>query len=322
MRFSSRVVRWFSTPLKTKIYSIYYRSKYLIFILSVFVFSILIKFFRRIKILRKIYFHSQRKNTFLASETNKEYFLVNTSDVTIGGKTFVEKEAYEFEKLNLISNLLPSGHKKRLIIDIGANIGTTCIKALKENIFQKAIAVEPDPNNFLLLKTNIVLNNLSDRAIAYNYALSNEDNKKVLFELSESNHGDHRVRNTKEEGLYGENKREEIKVNTTTLNNICVNQSKNETLVWIDTQGFEGYVLDGGKKIIESGIPICLEFWPYGLKRSSCYDLLINNLKLSNYKTIIDLDSPSIESPFSIERIEEIANKLGFDGSHTDLLIK
>jgi hypothetical protein len=40
------------------------------------------------------------------------------------------------------------------------------------------------------------------------------------------------------------------------------------SLIWMDVQGFEGHVLEGGARTIRKGVPVVAEFWPYGIRRS------------------------------------------------------
>ena len=47
----------------------------------------------------------------------------------------------------------------------------------------------------------------------------------------------------------------------------------------IDTQGFEANILLGAKKLISSGAPVVIEFWPYGLKLNNSFDKLKDILK-------------------------------------------
>ena len=40
------------------------------------------------------------------------------------------------------------------------------------------------------------------------------------------------------------------------------------SLLWIDAQGYEGYVFAGGKDLLTLGIPAVSEIGPYGIRRS------------------------------------------------------
>jgi FkbM family methyltransferase len=62
----------------------------------------------------------------------------------------------------------------RTLIDVGANVGTTIIPALLTFPFTRAVALEPEPENFITLRLNLVLNGLDDRATAFQVAASDQ----------------------------------------------------------------------------------------------------------------------------------------------------
>ena len=232
-----------------------------------------------------------------------------------------------FEKAKILDPFLKKHHKKKILIDVGANIGTFSISAVGCGYFEKAIAIEPEPNNYALLSANVALNKLSGSITTINKALGSQDDEICEFELSKSVHCDHRVRvtNAKKgvaQSLYDEESREVIKVQSSTLNSIIPNINKDEHFIWIDTQGYEGYVLSGASFALDNLVPICMEFWPYGLKRSNCYDLLMKILEKSNYKIMVDLRKPSEVMNFSIQALEGV--KLDDPlrtGAYTNILI-
>jgi hypothetical protein len=94
-----------------------------------------------------------------------------------------------------------------------------------------------------------------------------------------------------------------------------------ECLLFIDTQGFEGYVLSGAKNLIQKSVPIVMEFWPYGLNRAEGLDLLYETLSESSYTSMWDLSNPVVKIKFSIENLKKIELKYGLNGSYTDLLL-
>ena len=51
--------------------------------------------------------------------------------------------------------------------------------------------------------------------------------------------------------------------------------------LWIDVEGYEGYAIDGAKKLLESvDIPVMTEFVPSYLKKQGCYEMLIEDLSI------------------------------------------
>ena len=68
-----------------------------------------------------------------------------------------------------------------------------------------------------------------------------------------------------------EKDRKTVKVNSKTFDSLFPSIDPKKNLIWMDTQGFEANILLGAKKLISSGAPIVLEFWPYGLKLNNLY---------------------------------------------------
>ena len=168
---------------------------------------------------------------------------------------------------------LPRG--KGTVLDIGANNGVISIGMLVTGELDKAVAIEPEPRNFSILKHNVEQNHLEGVITCLNYAVS--DSKSTLqFELSESNYADHRVRkslsDTKPKELYDESKRQVINVEANTLDNLLADLDerfcKDISVIWIDVQGYEGYVFSGAKRLLSSGTPVVSEIWPYGIQRA------------------------------------------------------
>jgi FkbM family methyltransferase len=179
------------------------------------------------------------------------------------------------DAMSLIRNLrnLPRG--KGAVLDIGANNGVISIGMLVAGEVEKAIAIEPEPRNFSILKHNVKQNHLESVITCLNFAAS--DRKSTLqFELSESNYGDHRVHKslsaTRSKELYNESKRHVIAVEANTLDNLLADLDtrlcQDISVVWIDVQGYEGYVFSGSKKLLSSSIPVVSEIWPYGIQRA------------------------------------------------------
>ena len=57
-------------------------------------------------------------------------------------------------------------------VDVGAHIGTTTVSALAHHGFERGVAIEPDPDNLRLLRANVALNGLDERATVVAAAVS------------------------------------------------------------------------------------------------------------------------------------------------------
>ena len=213
--------------------------------------------------------------------TKQGVFTVSMADDAIGKSLYVNGQ-FEFDfmtdtvaYLRSIQKCPPKG--KGTIVDIGANSGVISIGMLHTGEMEKAIAIEPEPTNFMLLQRNVRLNGLEDRVICLPDAASHQKGE-IAFELSDTNYGDHRVRiNSQSVGIdsnerYHESHRRVITVQADQVDNLLTDLPEPFTqsiaLIWIDVQGYEGYVFRGAKGLLAKGIPVVAEIWPYGIKRA------------------------------------------------------
>lgn len=256
---------------------------------------------------RKIIFDNIKKNKELLAINNlSEKYIVNSSDTIIGRSLYINGH-YEFDTFLDVLKILENKIKKNTLIDIGANIGSICIPAIKRKIFEKCIAIEPEPYNYNLLSKNIFINDVNDKIETLNIALGQHENEQLKFELSKDNFGDHRIKsNSKEKNFYNEDKRTIITVSTKTLDTIMKNFNPKETLIWIDTQGYESFILDGGINTLSKKPPIVIEFWPYGLDKFNSYNLLKKNIIRAGYKSYYDLNYKDCLKDLTESTLDEI----------------
>ena len=248
-----------------------------------------------------------------------EVFVVAAGDHVIGQWLFKHREPYNFSMLHRVASLV-SGRGLTSLIDIGANIGTICIPAVKRGLFQSAIAVEPEPLNYSLLRANVELNRLSAQIATHNVAVGEKNDETLSFELSKINFGNHRVRYGNDGTDTGQ---ESIDVPSQSLDRIADDVDLGSTLLWMDTQGFEGHALAGGTQTLQHKPPLVMKFWPCGLSRSGGMKRLRHALQMAGYTSFCDLNEPSDEfRPFSVEVLDVLAAQLGSgDGQHDLLLV-
>jgi FkbM family methyltransferase len=205
-------------------------------------------------------------------------FKVSNKDQVIGRELFIKGE-FDFEKMQKALELL-NLKGQGVLLDIGANIGTVCIPLLKNNHFSKAIAIEPEPKNFSLLKKNIHQNGLDSRIAAHQLALSDREGELHLG-LSDSNFGDHRI-------LVDATGAKSVTVKSLPLDQIITDE--NVDLIWIDVQGYEKFVLQGARRVLSKNIPVVMEFWPFGLKKTKTDKNEFYEVLKSHFKFFYDLN--------------------------------
>lgn len=180
----------------------------------------------------------------LAVESDGLTFLVPTWDQRVGRKLYVAGRRKEMKRLRYALDLLAreGWEPQGAFVDVGANIGTTCLPALTIG-FESAVAVEPEPRNVLLLRANAALNGLADRLRVVEAAASDEDGQ-VPLALHPTNSGGHRV---KPGGAL---------VPAVRLDTLLADVDVG--LLWIDAQGHERAILDGAGELAQR-VPVIVE---------------------------------------------------------------
>jgi FkbM family methyltransferase len=262
----------------------------------------------------------KRVSEFALSAINREYYVVITSDEQISTSIYA-RGSFDFEKVRKAVSILGDGFKLDTLIDVGANIGTICIPAVKRGIARAAVAIEPEPRNFRVLTANIWLNGLADRIQTHNIAFGSESHRVLAFELSPDNSGDHRIRVSSVSGAYNEAARTIIEVKSERFDDIITQVDSTSQLIWIDTQGYEGFVLEGAADAISQRVPVVIEFWPYGMRRADSYGSV--KRAMMNYQVFFDLSSQvSVPVRISESSIDQLYKSLGEYQSYTDLLLR
>ena len=167
---------------------------------------------------RYIYFESLKKK-FVILNSDKEKYILNSDDKVLSKFLYING-TYDFSKFETaIEICYPNSalNPIDLVVNIGANIGSICIPAVNRNYTNKLIAIEPDPQNYRCLVSNIYINNLQDKITHYCNAISNENNKELELEQSEYNFADHKISVSNTDGVFSESKRDKIKVMSKTL---------------------------------------------------------------------------------------------------------
>jgi FkbM family methyltransferase len=258
---------------------------------------------------------------------NAMRFCVSTSELI--GRCLYSNKYFEEHTMATASDVIqtlrggPPPLRGRRFIDVGANIGTASITAI--NVFEAdtAIGFEPAADNFKLLQCNIIMNDLSSRVRTFQVALSNSSGAAML-ELSHDNSGDHRVRvnSINGYGMLGESERPTSRIQIARFDEFIAEHDigvQDVGMVWIDTQGHEGHVLEGAAAVLESNIPVVLEYWPYALRRAGGLNLL-HSLIAENYSNVIDLSIPRGTPTYRAQDVHKLETEYP-DLRETDLLL-
>lgn len=191
---------------------------------------------------------------------------------TIVGAVIASDRTWEYAETEWVKSIVRPGDT---VIDAGANLGWyTVVMARLVGDTGGVLAFEPEPRNFHLLAKNVAWNGFADRCSLFKLALW-EREATHKFELSPTNHGDHRVRIRstgldEREDLYDEQARTEITVQSKPLDAVTSRAlvENSPIRLWkMDTQGSEVSILRGAKRTLERTQYLLTEYWPYALAR-------------------------------------------------------
>ena len=266
---------------------------------------------------------------FAVDADGMRYFVHSADKGDISRSLFFHG-GYDRDLLEQVDGLLAGrtgrGLQGRAFLDVGANIGTASLAALRYHDASHAVAVEPDPRNFRLLRMNLIANDLEPRATAVEAAVTAQDGE-VELEMADRNLGDNRVRATPEAGepgRYGEERRQVVKVPARRLDDIVAAAGiapADVAVAWVDTQGHEGQVLAGAPELLAARVPFLLEYWPYGLRRARGLDLL-HGLIAEHYGTVLDLgrhEGPGAAAPETVADVAALPQR--YPETFTNLLL-
>ncbi len=248
--------------------------------------------------------NEKRNKEYVACTAEGISYIAGSSDrvildsMAMYGENWAREEMQAFYRL--AQKYYPADAGGGYFIDIGANIGTTCIyfkKKVDRNV--DILAFEPEQRNYRLLRANILLNGLEDSAVAENYGLSRESGQKTIY-INPQNPGGNSV------VFASGQESEEIRMVSLdgylSEKGIAPDEIK---YLWIDTEGFEPAVLKGAENTLKSGdIPVLMEFNPYLWNEAGFYDMLMDTLS-GIYRNYVFIEE-ALAGEEKLRPIEEI----------------
>ena len=255
------------------------------------------------------------------------------SDNTIS-PTIISTGEWEPLESMLVRNLLREGD---FVIDIGANFGWYSL-LMAEIVGDNGIviALEPEQENFEILRKNVLLQKKPHIIKTLNMAAHSSDDESVLIKSPE-NKGDHRVfmgDNDADEDVYDEGNWDTQKIKTIKLDSLIKQlpkrlyrdlnyELKNPIrLIKMDTQGAEYHIFKGAEKTLELTEYVITELWPYGLRRQKTDPKKFINKIAEHFDSfqIISGEDADLDTTYPIMEAENLAEQLkGI--FHTDLFL-
>lgn len=248
----------------------------------------------------------------LAVKTDDGVFMMNGGDNMIGLSLFVDgrfDKALVDTACDMAETYL--GREDLTYVDVGANLGSNTVYALRHAAFARAICFEPGPANFSNLLSTIELSGMAHRVRCERTALGQSVGRLEL-ELSEVNHGDHRIRMSESERL------DVMEIPVTTLDlALSPDERASVGLVSVDVQGFETQVLEGAGGLLALDVPFVCELTPDDLKRCGGYDRFVE-ISEGSFNWFVDMSRP--DKQFPIGDLRAFAEEVP-PGGHADIFL-
>lgn len=261
-----------------------------------------------------------RRLTPIASSRAGPRMLFDTKDQEMGPYIWAEG-GYEESDLIWILDYLGHPQRGRTVVEVGGNVGTTTIPLLGRFYASRVETFEPEPENVKLLRCNLILNDLEDRAVVHDLAVSDRAGTAML-ELCDWNNGDHRIAAIDRSWeILGESGRATASVSVQRLDQALIADPSDVALVWVDTQGHEAHVLAGASGLLGRGIPWVVEYWPYGLTRAGGLERLHASVA-KHFSVIVDVRRSRKEGRqvrVTPDRLPILGAELG--SAYTDLIL-
>ncbi len=238
------------------------------------IYHYLFSFKTRTRIKEKYYASTWQNFLYKNQNNNNEYALIHNTDglfflgggldylgvmgsMVREGITYATFEMCEYERLTKLYSK-GSNNDADIFVDVGLNIGTTSIyfkRILDTDI--RIIGFEPDYKMYKMVKANFILNDIEEGYGINHLGLGEKRGRMELYQHPENPGGNSLINSPTEI-------KEEVDIYTLdeyiAENNI---EPQDIKYLWIDTEGYEPYVLFGAEKLMSSILcPVYIEFNP------------------------------------------------------------
>jgi FkbM family methyltransferase len=192
-----------------------------------------------------------------------------------------------------------------VVIDVGANIGTTTCP-LAELGYQ-VIAIEPVPETFAILERNVGFRSFGDRVSTANVAIADGPTSVELVTTRGSGCSEVALSGAKPAfGQWGLEPTGSVTVKAERLDALVQRLGVTPgrvRYVWSDTQGCEGDVIRTGVSLWSSGVPLYVEVWPEALDRRYGIDAFVKTVEttFAGFVSKDDLRDPTVTRPRPID---------------------
>ena len=234
---------------------------------------------------------------FVFCDLGDARFFVDPSDRVVGAWLMWHGGWQRREIDQAIAVLAASG---RLVpdaefVDVGANIGTHTVYAMRTGRFGRAVAFEPEPKNARLLRMNIEANGLAERVTVIEKAAGEQEGAATLY-LHPRNKGAHAIGSPPSDDGLDRLEVPVVRVEAM-LGDLGLTAAQ-IGLVWIDAEGHEPQIIRGLGRLLDERVPLAFEFAPHRYDPAARRGLI--DLLAARYTTLHSLNaSPDHRAPIA-----------------------
>ena len=272
---------------------------------------------------------SRQLNNFVTCTVEGLNYVATSKDNSVIRNMYIQRLNHAVNEMKIFHDLAQKYYNvddsEGYFFDLGANIGTTGIyftRKIAPNL--KLLAFEPDTENFKLLRTNLILNDMGDnKATAVNRGLGEKPDEKLMYRNLNNSGGNGMFLDWLSDEDWPT---ETIKImpldNYLAENQITAQEVK---YIWIDTEGFEPQVLLGAKNLLrENPAPIFMEFNPMVWNKSGFYEQmmkLFKDCRYTHYILIREFEQTHEEKIHQIEDLWNFTKSTAWIGSLGDIFL-
>lgn len=250
-------------------------------------------------------------------------FILPSDDLTVRRKLFLDGSRSEFVVLErVVSTLVDLGQTPvgGAFVDVGANLGTTTLAAVQLHGFARAVACEPDPMSAAFLRATVAVNRLDGVVTVVEAAMSDTPGRARFGVRAATRQGQKSgtgsLRPSERAGL--------VDVEVATLDMLVERglvRAEGTGLVWLDVQGHEAHVLEGGRELFAARVPAVVAIRPRRLARAEGLERL-TRVVAESFSEFVDVRTPTLKPGWAPERRQVVElGGLIRAGRSTDVLL-
>jgi FkbM family methyltransferase len=182
---------------------------------------------------------------------------------------------YEGEEIAAVLRWLRREGRTGVVVDVGANIGTTTVPFARAGF--RVIAVEPVPSTHALLVANVAASGHADRVTTVPVAVAEATGEVEMWVGDGSGQSEVVVPGVAPDGAGGEPRT--VVVRAAPLGDVLTDhgvEPSDVALVWADVQGSETAVITGADALWPAGVPVWLEVDPGRLHGHGGLDVFLD----------------------------------------------